>query len=126
MTVLEILAEEHPSSPRAAAIVEAALVQLKERRDELEDQEAQSLQSSLRRLRNRSIGYSIRELAAGLDPKAIDGYPEGDIGAFIGRCYTVRSQLVHNGRAPEDFDVGKLAGSLFFLLRHMLTHRIDG
>ena len=126
VTVLEILAEQRPSSAEAVAIVEAALAQLNERRGDLDDTEAQSLQGSLARLRNRSIGQSIRDLSGGLDPDAIDGYREGDIDAFLSRCYKMRSLLVHDGAAPNESDVVQLAGSLFFLLRHILIRRVDG
>lgn len=126
VTVVEVLAEQRPSSAEAITIVEAALAQLKERRGDLDDAEARSLEGSLARLRNRSISQSIRDIAAGLDPDEIDGYREGDIDTFLGLCYNARSLLVHQGAAPNESDVAQLAGSLFFLLRHMLIRRVDG
>jgi hypothetical protein len=126
VTVLEILAEERPSSPETVAVVEAALTQLKKRRGDMEEAEARSLEASLVRLRYRSIGRSVRDLAVGLDPNGIDGYRDGDVRAFLGRCYQVRSTLVHDGVAPNGAEVAQLAGSLSFLLRHILISRIDG
>src|SRR5919106_121141 len=51
VTVLEVLAEQRPSSAEAITIVEAALAKLKERRGDLDDAEARSLEGSLARLR---------------------------------------------------------------------------
>ncbi len=105
--------------------MDAALAQLRERQSEMDEAEVKSLQGSLARLRYRSFSQSVRDLADGLDRTAIDGYRAGDIREFLGRCYSVRSKLVHDGVGPADADVAQLAGNLEFLLRHMLTLRVD-
>lgn len=125
ITVLEILAEEQTNSPEAVAIVDAALAQLNERRSEMDEAEVRSLQGSLARLRYRSISQSVRDLADGMEPRVIDGYRAGDIREFLGRCYSARSKLVHDGVGPSDADVAQLAGNLEFLLRQILVLRID-
>lgn len=125
VTALEILAEQRPTSDVGTEIIEAALAQLAERRGELEADEAQSLQTALGRLRNESIGRSVRALGMGLDPDTIDGYRGGDVGRFLGRCYSVRSTLVHEGVAPTDSDLAQLTGNLDFLLRQILIRLVD-
>lgn len=125
VTTLEILSEQRPASAVGMEIVDAALAQLAERRGELEAHEAQSLQTALGRLRNESIGRSVRALGEGLDPDMIDGYRGGDVAQFLGRCYGVRSTLVHEGVAPSDDDLAQVTGDLYFLLRHILIRRVD-
>ncbi|EKD40207.1 MAG: hypothetical protein ACD_75C00141G0002 [uncultured bacterium] len=59
----------------------------------------QSLISGLERLREESIGQAGRQLAdCLLKDKSYDDMPPG---RFFARCYTIRSQTVHNG-VPED------------------------
>jgi hypothetical protein len=124
VTVLEILAEQQTNSPDAIAIVDAALAQLERRRSEMNEAEVRSLHGSLVRLRYRSISRSVRDLADGFDPTAIDGYTAGDVSEFLARCYSVRSTLVHDGVGPADADAVQLAGNLEFLLRQMLVLRV--
>jgi len=126
VTVLEILTEEQPRPPESIEIIDKAIMGLESRRADLGGEEAQSLRSSLERLRQSSIGQSVKELSRGLDAEAIAGYDEGDIGRFFSHCYGVRSQLVHEGLAPERENVSQLSGSLFFVLNHLLVRLIDG
>ncbi|MFV0309115.1 MAG: hypothetical protein ACK5OX_15390 [Desertimonas sp.] len=126
VTVLEILADAQPSSPEAVAVVDAALEFLEAHRSDMDDEEVSSLRGSLRRLRSRSISRSVRDLAADHDVNAIEGYTAGELRDFLGRCYTVRSELVHSGSASKETDIGHLAGRLSAVLRHLLIARVDG
>lgn len=124
VTVLEILAEDEASSDEVAAVVDAALAQLDERRDVMDDAEFRSLEGALGRLRKRSISRSIKALGADLATTEIPGYTGSNIETFLGHCYGVRSTLVHDGLAPPGADPGRLAGDLFIVLKHMLNRRI--
>jgi len=126
VTVLEILSEERPRPHKSIEVVDKAIMELESRRADLGGEEAQSLRSSLERLRQGSIGQSVKELSRCLDAEAIAGYDEGDIGRFFSHCYGVRSQLVHEGLAPERENVSQLSGSLFFVINHLLLRLIDG
>ncbi|NJD66842.1 MAG: hypothetical protein FIB00_16660 [Chloroflexi bacterium] len=125
VTVLEILADRGSRAQAAIAIVDGALAVLEGQRASMGDEEANSLRSALSELKTRSISRSIRDLAAGLDTARIAGFKESDIGRFLGRCYTLRSRLVHDGVAPETYDVAQMSGDLFFLVRYLLIRRID-
>ncbi len=125
VTVLEILADERPRTASGLAVIESALAELDARRTEMDITEADSLRTSLARLRNRSITQSVKDLATGVDADAIDGYHQGDLTQFLGRCYTTRSQLIHDGAAPSEENVSLLAGNLHFVLRYLLLCRID-
>lgn len=126
VTVPEVLAgPQRRSSPQAQAIVDAAIAILNERRGDLDPAEAGSLEGRLDDLKECSISQSSRSLAAGLDPDAIDGYQEGNIRTFLGRCYEVRSRWVHDAKAPNESELAQLTGSLFLLLRRMLIRRVD-
>jgi hypothetical protein len=124
VTVLEILAEPHDRTAAALSFVESALAELA-RRSDMDEAERRSLRSSLERLRLQSIGRSVRDLATNLDPDDIDGYHQGDIRRFLRDCYNTRSQLVHEGSLAEGADVPRMAGNLYFLLRHFLLLRLD-
>ena len=124
VTVLEILAEEQTNSRggrdsgRGSCAAQGAAIRDGRSRGEVAARLACPP-------RYRSFSQSVRDLADGLDRTAIDGYRAGDIREFLGRCYSVRSKLVHDGVGPADADVAQLAGNLEFLLRHMLTLRVD-
>ena len=106
-------------------IIDAALAQLAERQGELEAHEAQSLQTALNRLRKESIGRSVRALGEGMVSDTIEGYGGGDFARFLGRCYGIRSTMVHEGVAPANDELMQVTGDLYFLLRHMLIRRVD-
>ncbi len=100
VTAVETLLQPHSRSVSIQRIVDQAKVLA----DALSDLEPakKSLLSGLERLRNESIGQAGRHLADNLlRDRTYEGMAPGK---FFSKCYSIRSQTVHNG-SPDDSDI---------------------
>jgi hypothetical protein len=120
ITALEILADRKPRSAVLDQVVDGAISDLEEVRDDLADDEYHSFRTGLVWLRQQSIGQAIRGLGKDLVGASIPGLAGEAPRDFLARCYQVRSTLVHDGGMSSDIDLRALGGPLRSIVRAIL------
>ena len=122
VSAVEALIETAACSPAALAHVDALISSTKSAA--LPRSERDSLVGALDRLRHESITRSGKRLVATL----LVGRRYGDQPAdeFFGRCYDLRSRLVHGGHPPPSWrEVGNAAASLERLVGDLLSSSLS-
>ena len=102
VTALEVLAERTDRTGRARDLVESFIREAASEQKS-EQQALQQLISGLRDLRRSSIGEAIRRMIEVHVSVPVVGVVSQETPAeFATRCYRIRSQLVHEGRADVE------------------------
>lgn len=115
---VESLLDLAPRSAAARAHVDALLAATESNPD-LSDDERKSLSGSLKWLWNESINQAGKRLARTLEPRTYDDLSPAK---FFGRCYEVRSRLVHGrGPLPDRREVDLLAAHLEIMVGNLLS-----
>ncbi len=105
---VEVLAERSRRSEGALLFLNDVDAQLIA--SHLSDEEKSALRSGLRDLREVSIGRSGRNMIARFLAGRTYGGSDGS--AFFGKCYRIRSELVHDGHAEQPDAVRESLGEL--------------
>ena len=75
------------------------------------------MRGSIERLKNESVGFSIKKLIRNSfpgDDKAI---------TLVSHAYDIRSKILHNGQV--DYDLDLITNELEGLVRRLIAHRLD-
>lgn len=117
MMAMEALIERRGRNHDARGLIDEFITQTKNAG--LDARESQSLVSALADLKRESIGQAGRRLAATLAPRTYADEPPDQ---FFGRCYSIRSRLVHgDDDRPELEEVSTLCPHLQRLVADLLS-----
>ena len=116
VSAVEVLVDPTPRMPTARAYVERWIKTVNE--SELPAAEKYSLRGSLQNLLNQSIGQTIAAHAAILGGQTYLGQSPP---AFLKRCYTLRSQLVHGTSLPDWAEVSLRGAELERLVGDLIS-----
>ncbi|HEY9268202.1 MAG TPA: hypothetical protein VIO39_01965 [Methylotenera sp.] len=101
VTAIEALIEQHEHTSEVTEWVRSAKNSLTLL--SLPDEVTASVRGSLERLRYQSISLAGRELVKCLLPST--QFQGMDAEKFFKKCYTLRSEILHNGAPPQDIDM---------------------
>ncbi len=118
MTAIEALLEPATRDSIAQQAVDAmkAIVESAD----VDSETRQSLRSSLVWLRSESIGQTGRRLARELLGSRTYGAARLTAERFFAECYSLRSTIVHEGRAQPDADILEASNSLYEFVGDLL------
>ena len=113
VTVLEVLAVRTERTKKELELIDRWLADIE--REDIPPSRKSSLRSSIRALRETSIGASISDLA------------EGDSSAmtFLASCYRIRSKTTHDGVEPSGTDLLRIVQELSRLVQRLLLQRLE-
>jgi hypothetical protein len=114
VTAIEVLSERKKLSSAVEAEIEACQ-DLIRRRSPLSDAEREKLLGRLGNLKSEGISEACRRLVA--------NHAGESAAEFFKKCYTARSELLHDGKTEED--VTELVSQLDELVRQVLLSCID-
>jgi hypothetical protein len=113
VTVLEVLAARTERTKKEVELIERWLADIE--REDIPQSSRSSLRSSVSALRERSIGASIRDLAAG----------DGPAKTLFTSCYRIRSKMTHDGLEPPGTDLSIVVPQLSGLVQQLLLQRLE-
>lgn len=112
---LEPMATQEPYGDVVANLIDQYLSML--HKIAIAEDVRNSLRGSIQRLKNESVGFSIKKLIRNsfpCDDKAI---------TLVNHAYDVRSKILHNGQVDDD--LGFITNELEGLVRRLIAHRLD-
>jgi hypothetical protein len=112
VTVLEVLAVRTERTNKELELIDRWLADIK--REDIDRSSRSSLLSSVRALRENSIGASIRDLAT----------RDGSARPFLTLCYTIRSKMTHDGVEPSGTDLSQIVPKLSGIVQRFLLQQL--
>lgn len=112
---LEPMATQEPYGDVVTNLIDQYLSMLHE--TSVPEDVRNSLRGSIQRLKNESVGFSIKKLVRNSfpgDDKAI---------TLVSHAYDVRSKILHNGQVDDDLEF--ITNELEGLVRRLIAHRLD-
>ncbi len=119
VTVLEVLAVRTERPADELELIDRWLTDVQ--RANLPQPHKDSLRTSIKALRERSIGASIKALVASDEtPRYLGKSPT----AFVTDCYTIRSEMTHDGVEPANANLRETVAPLDDLVQRLLLRRL--